>query len=633
MKTITSAIAGIGYALAYVSTAYAGSPAGTAFTYQGQLKQGGVPVNGTIDLEFTLWDAEADGNPVGSPVGINGVAVSNGLFTADLDFGASAFGGDDRWLQVAVNGTTLGSRQRVASTPYAQFAAAPWAKSGVSDLSYLEGNVGIGTTTPQDRLHVTDGSLLLGVNSNLMKQDSGGVVRSLLLYDGSDNLQFLAPPDKTMAFRTGTGGFTSVRATLTATGRLGIGTATPDVLLHLQSGTPGDSGTITASNVLLERNSDNYLTFMSPSNRASGLAFGQPGNTNFELFHGAIVYNESTLLHAMQFRTGGNVTRMTIDGRGFVGIGTTTPRGALDVAGSADTTLRVERTGGAAVETTASATAGQIGTANNSNFRLLTNNLTRVMITGTGLVGINTGVPTGRLHVFDTTGGNASVVLPNSAIGAAEILDEPGCAGLVFAVDPFDDDPPLPAFFPDPPASLLSQSINAPAAGYVLAIATIGARSFSTGGTASRWGLTTDVANIPDDQMLLVEFNPTSTAGNWSTPVTLHRLFPVTAGTTTVHVVAQGFFGNWEYEKAQFSLIFIPTTYGTAPMTAGDNSQSAAAGFDGGEVSAVQSRPTDLAALLEQVQAERAALHAELESLAKLKADLEALRNVLPGRE
>ena len=35
----------------------------TAFTYQGQLKQGGVPLNGTADFEFQLWDACA-GNPV-----------------------------------------------------------------------------------------------------------------------------------------------------------------------------------------------------------------------------------------------------------------------------------------------------------------------------------------------------------------------------------------------------------------------------------------------------------------------------------------------------------------------------------------------------------------------------------------
>ena len=81
---------------------------------------------------------------------------------------------------------------------------------------------------PADRLHVASGSLMLGVGSNLQKLDSTSTPRNVLLFDGSANLQLLAPPDKTMAFRTGTGGVTSVRATLTAAGRLGIGTASPD---------------------------------------------------------------------------------------------------------------------------------------------------------------------------------------------------------------------------------------------------------------------------------------------------------------------------------------------------------------------------------------------------------------------
>ncbi|MGB9593694.1 MAG: hypothetical protein ACPL7R_06125 [Anaerolineae bacterium] len=71
---------------------------GTAFTYQGQLKQNGLPVSGTCDFRFSLWDAETDGSQVGATREQSAVAVSKGLFTVLLDFGPYAFNGDARYL-------------------------------------------------------------------------------------------------------------------------------------------------------------------------------------------------------------------------------------------------------------------------------------------------------------------------------------------------------------------------------------------------------------------------------------------------------------------------------------------------------------------------------------------------------
>ena len=97
-------------------------PPGGGFTYQGHLGSGGGPVIGTADIEFRLWDAPAAGAQVGAVVALNNVTVVDGLFTAEVNaggqFGASAFDGNARWLEIAVRSpagggafTTLSPRQ------------------------------------------------------------------------------------------------------------------------------------------------------------------------------------------------------------------------------------------------------------------------------------------------------------------------------------------------------------------------------------------------------------------------------------------------------------------------------------------------------------------------------------------
>lgn len=99
---------------------------GTAFTYQGLLKKDGAPVTDSCDFQFSLWDAEGDGNPVGTPQTRTNVEVRDGLFTVPLDFGAGAFTGEARWLAIAVRCpagsggyTALVPRQRLTPAPYA----------------------------------------------------------------------------------------------------------------------------------------------------------------------------------------------------------------------------------------------------------------------------------------------------------------------------------------------------------------------------------------------------------------------------------------------------------------------------------------------------------------------------------
>src|SRR5262245_8814478 len=126
MKFIRSLL---GVALvAAVTVSTQSAPLGSAFTYQGRLEDGGAPAHGLYDFHFGLADAASGGGYIGTPSSLAAVAVSNGIFTVTIDFGAGAFAGDERWLEIAVrtNGspgpfTLLAPRQPVTPAPHALY--------------------------------------------------------------------------------------------------------------------------------------------------------------------------------------------------------------------------------------------------------------------------------------------------------------------------------------------------------------------------------------------------------------------------------------------------------------------------------------------------------------------------------
>ena len=97
----------------------------TAFTYQGRLNDGANPASGIYDLRLTIYDATSAGAQQGNTITNTATAVTNGLFTVTLDFGAGVFTGADRWLEIGVSAagagvfTTLTPRQPITPTPYA----------------------------------------------------------------------------------------------------------------------------------------------------------------------------------------------------------------------------------------------------------------------------------------------------------------------------------------------------------------------------------------------------------------------------------------------------------------------------------------------------------------------------------
>ena len=97
----------------------------TRFAYEGTLTSNGTRANGPFDFTFTLYNAAANGNPVGTPLQLAGVTVTNGNFGVVLDFGIVLSQAATLWLELAVRPaggdafTVVPPRQSLAASAFA----------------------------------------------------------------------------------------------------------------------------------------------------------------------------------------------------------------------------------------------------------------------------------------------------------------------------------------------------------------------------------------------------------------------------------------------------------------------------------------------------------------------------------
>ena len=124
---------------------------GTGFTYQGRLTDAGTPADGLYDMIFQPVDVLGD--PLVAPAIKPAVPVSDGLFTAFLDFG-TLFGPEAVFLRISVRDNRLGGAytelspdQAVLAAPVAQWALGPWEMSPVDGDLTWPWYVGIGRST------------------------------------------------------------------------------------------------------------------------------------------------------------------------------------------------------------------------------------------------------------------------------------------------------------------------------------------------------------------------------------------------------------------------------------------------------------------------------------------------------
>jgi hypothetical protein len=125
---------------------------GTAISYQGQLSVSGSPANTNYDFRFGVFTAVTNGSMVSSWVTNSALPVSNGLFTATLNFGPGIFNGtangSNDWLEIGVRTVGGGGfmeltpRQPILPVPYALFATSASNLLGSLAATQLVGSLG-----------------------------------------------------------------------------------------------------------------------------------------------------------------------------------------------------------------------------------------------------------------------------------------------------------------------------------------------------------------------------------------------------------------------------------------------------------------------------------------------------------
>ncbi len=329
----------------------------TSFSYQGVLKEGGSPASGTFHLRFQLWDSPTGGSQIGADHDVPALTVDDGLFTTALNFGASAFNGSDRWLQVQVitNGgstiTNLVPRQAISPSPYALYALTA---DGPNLTNLNASNLASGTV-PNAQLGGTYGNAVSF--SNIGNSFAGAFIG-----DGEavTNLSAANIASGTLsAARLPTSGAWPLTGTLNidsntlaidpVNNRVGIGTNAPLTPLHVV----GDAAALRLqddddpnSYGLLEDWQPGILRLMK-FNGLSGSTLIDFDPMPSDPTGGGIIRvfraTNTTGLKAMQFYRGNGANEahaaIAVDGAnsyfqlggGNVGIGTATPVGALHV--------------------------------------------------------------------------------------------------------------------------------------------------------------------------------------------------------------------------------------------------------------------------------------------------------------
>lgn len=463
-----------------VAPAIGQTPLGTAFTYQGNVRLAGEPLNASADFQFTLWDAATLGNQIGAMAAVSNVVVEEGLFTASIDFGAAAFGGQARWIEIAVRSpagsgpfTTLSPRQALTAAPYALHALNNWSRTGNP-----------GTNPATQFLGTTDNQpLVLKVNNRRAMQYqyvTGGFYQSINTLGGADNNvigagvvgatiaggggtvgDLGAPVSNEVLWDFGTvgGGLENTSGDFATTVAGGHRNTASDRAATVAGGEENDASGLSSTVAGGYNNTAsggrstvaggyNNTASGTYSTVAGGVDNAASGDNSFAAGTQAKATHVGTFVWAddstsSDFASTGT-NQFLIRALGGVGIGTNAPTNRLSVAGNADFS------GNVGVGTNAPTNRLSVaGTADFSgNLGVGTNTPTnRLSVAGNadfgGNVGVGTSAPTVRLHirsegpVLNVEGASHAYVqyFPYGAVsGRKAFMGFPGAGGTEFTI-------------------------------------------------------------------------------------------------------------------------------------------------------------------------------------------------------
>jgi len=426
------------------------------FTYQGQLKEAGLPVNGLIDLNVTLTDV--DGQKLES-VDFPAVGVVNGLFTVDLAFSSSHFQGDPLFLLIAVRNPhdptdtapflKLSPLQPINAAPFALFSfdTANRHSLDASDGSPTnavfvdaDGDVGVGTTTPEADLHVR-GKTPLGrvivtpsiADSSaeiLITENTSASLGAMMRYDGPTNqwqVLGLARDAQNLPIENG-----PHLVVGRDNGRVGIGTVSPGSALHVAGDVRADG----------PRGFETH----NPNNLSAQALF----SWNVDIARVRVGGGGEGAANGFDIQTTSDRSLMRLLHNGNVGISAPAPETELDVRDLSNTDAGRIRAANANADTWVQFWSGHSDGANDpaiiwsdgtagDDLRLGVGDTDggpfteRLRVTGAGNVGIGTTAPTTRLHVVGEIRSTAGFRFPDNTLQTTAQLvgpaGPPGPAG------------------------------------------------------------------------------------------------------------------------------------------------------------------------------------------------------------